>query len=61
MENEMSENLMKRIDDLQRQIEAVDISMEARAVKEWGGADVIIKAKLNWMKTQKSGLEISLM
>lgn len=47
MENEMSENLMKRIDDLQRQIEAVDISVEARAVKEWGGADVIIKAKLD--------------
>lgn len=43
----MNKNLLKQIDDLKRRIEAIDISVEARATKEWGGADVIIKAKLD--------------
>ena len=43
----MNENLLKQIDNLKRRIEAVDITMEAKAVKEWGGADVIIKSKLD--------------
>ena len=37
----MDEETKKQIDNLKRRIEAVDITMEAKAVKEWGGADVV--------------------
>ena len=46
-QNTMNENLLKRIDDLKRHIESFDISTEAKNVKEWGGADVIIKSRLD--------------
>jgi len=43
----MNDTLLIKIEDLKRYIESVDISMEAKNVKEWGGADVIIRSRLD--------------
>lgn len=43
----MKSDILTKIEDLEHRIENTDISMEARSVKEWGGADVIIKGKLD--------------
>ena len=43
----MKRDLLTQIEDLKQRIETTDISMEASAVKEWGGADVIIKRILD--------------
>lgn len=43
----MKSDLMTRIANLKQRIETTDISMQARTVKEWGGADVIIKRELD--------------
>lgn len=43
----MKRDLLTQIEELKRRIETTDISMEARDVKEWGGADVIIKRILD--------------
>lgn len=48
----MKRDLLTQIEDLKRRIETTDISMDARNVKEWGGADVIISSRLsNSIKT----------
>jgi hypothetical protein len=48
---------MTRIEDLKRLIESTDTPLDVRAVKEWGGADVIIKSRLDahtekWLRDQ---------
>ncbi len=43
----MNRDLLIQIEDLKHRIETTDISMETRTVKEWGGADVIIKRILD--------------
>ena len=53
----MDDNLLIKIEDLKCLIESVDISKEAKNVKEWGGADVIIKSRLDesskeWLEDQ---------
>lgn len=53
----MKDSLLKQIEDLEQRIMTSDVSVEARTVKEWGGADVIIKARLdedtqNWLGNQ---------
>ena len=53
----MKDSLLTQIEDIEQRIMTSDVSVEARAVKEWGGADVIIKARLdedtqNWLGNQ---------
>ena len=48
----MKRNLLTQLEDLERKIQTASISMEARNIKEWGGADVIIKKTLD-ENTQK--------
>lgn len=48
----MKRNLLAQIEDLKQRIETTNISMEARTVNEWGGADVIIK-KISDADTEK--------
>ena len=43
----MKRDLLTQIEELKQTIETTDISMEAKAVEEWGGADVIIKSRLD--------------
>ena len=43
----MKRDLLRQIEDLQMRIENTDISVEAKAVEEWGGADVIIQQTLD--------------
>ena len=43
----MKQDLLNRIDSLKQRIETADISIEAKAVEEWGGADVIIQQTLD--------------
>lgn len=43
----MKSDLLTQLEDLERRIEHTDISRETRHVKEWGGADVIIKGELD--------------
>ena len=55
----MKNDVLIRIKDLEHRIENSDISMEAKPAKEWGGADVIIKEKLDantekWLGEQPS-------
>ncbi len=57
VKSEMKDSLLKQIEDLKQRIMTSDISVEASTVKEWGGADVIIKARLdkdtqNWLENQ---------
>ncbi|MEP6754859.1 MAG: hypothetical protein ABJA67_05115 [Chthonomonadales bacterium] len=53
----MENSLMRQLEELEQKINTSDISVEARAVKVWGGADVIIKARLDkdtqrWLGSQ---------
>ena len=48
----MKRDLLTQVEDLKQRIETIDISIEARNVNEWGGADVIIKSRLD-ADTQK--------
>lgn len=48
----MEDSLLTQIENLEQKVKAEDISVEARTVKEWGGADVIIKERLD-RDTQK--------
>ena len=53
----MPSDLMTRIEDLKRLIESTDTPLDVKAVKEWGGADVIIKSRLDahtekWLRDQ---------
>jgi hypothetical protein len=53
----MKDSILTQIEDIERRIMTSDISVEAKTVKEWGGADVIIKARLdkdtqNWLGGQ---------
>lgn len=48
----MNSDLLTQIEHLEHRIEYTDIAIEARSVKEWGGADVIIKAELD-VSTEK--------
>ncbi|BBO16659.1 conserved hypothetical protein [Candidatus Brocadia pituitae] len=57
MGSEMKDSLLTQIEKLEQKIKTTDISAEARTVKEWGGADVIIKERLdrdvkNWLGNQ---------
>ena len=45
--NEMKLDLLEQIGVLKQRIETTDISVEARDVEEWGGADVIIQQALD--------------
>jgi len=47
MENKLKRDLLTQIEDLKIRIKTTDISKESRNVKEWGGADVIIKRTLD--------------
>ncbi len=53
----MKSDLLKKINDLEHKITTTDISAEAKTVGDWGGADVIIKSKLEeyikaWLENQ---------
>ena len=59
----MNNNLRKRMNALERRIETADISKEASTVKEWEGADVIIKSRLDesikeWLGDQPSVISL---
>ncbi len=43
----MNDDLLKQISDIKRQIETIDISLRTRRIREWGGADVIIRSVLD--------------
>jgi hypothetical protein len=42
----MRQEIPKKLDELQQRIESKDFVSEARSVKQWGGADVIISRRL---------------
>jgi hypothetical protein len=42
----MRQEIPKELDELQQKIESGDFVREARSVKQWGGADVIINRRL---------------
>ena len=42
----MRQEISKKLDELQQRIESGDFASEARSVKQWGGADVIISRRL---------------
>jgi hypothetical protein len=42
----MRQEISKKLDELQQRIESGDFASEARSVKQWGGADVIINRRL---------------
>jgi hypothetical protein len=42
----MRQEIPKKLDELQQRIESGDFVSEARSVKQWGGADVIISRRL---------------
>ena len=53
----MKRDLLTQIEDLEQRIKTTDISMETRAVKEWGGADIVINRILDadtekWLRNQ---------
>lgn len=53
----MNHELISQIEALKRRIETTDFSLEVEDVKEWGGADVIIKSHLDkdtekWLEDQ---------
>jgi len=43
----MNQEILKKLDELERKIESGEVSKEASTVKEWGGADVIISSQWN--------------
>ncbi len=59
----MEDILLTQIEDLKQKIMTSDVSVEARTVREWGGADVIIKARpdkntQNWLGNQPSVISL---
>jgi hypothetical protein len=59
----MKDSLLKEIEALEKRIMASDVSVEAGTVKEWGGADVIIKTRLdkdteNWLGNQPLAISL---
>jgi hypothetical protein len=43
----MENNLLNKLEELSTRIQTEDIAKEASAIKEWGGADVIISNQLD--------------
>ena len=57
--DQMEQDILTELERLERRIQTEDIPKEAGAIEEWGGADVIIKNRLDkntkkWLEDQPS-------